>query len=176
MAALPSPSNESDEHKVIKGFNGWRFYFVSKGPFEHFRDYVMTHCRKQVIEIISPESDEQIHVLKSDEKVVYRERLFYNQYQWKIELDGLSTVEALEDLRDWAASIFADQNDASRVKLSKSYMGAILYCKHEDDVVMTKLTYAHSVKNITHAIAAPSPTNNNNKGTTHASSTLPPSS
>jgi hypothetical protein len=176
LSILPSQANESGAHKVTKGCSGWRFYFVDKDAFEKFRDHVLADCHKHVIEIISPESEEQLQLLKADEKVVFRQRLFYNQYQWKVELGGITRKQDREDFHAWAVSFFADQNDAKRVKLSKSRMGFILYCNHEDDVAMTKLVYSQWVKNITHAIAVPNPNNNNNKGTTHASIAIPPSS
>lgn len=175
LAELPANSSPDDLYRITKGYSAWRIYFNNKTSFEKFNNYVLTNCPRQVIEIISPQSDDHVQVLKSDEKVVYRSQLFYNRYSWKITLSGTSNETERLELLDWVSEYFTDQIDISRVKLSVSYISFILYCNDEDDVAMTRLMYSHRIKNITHAIVV-NPNNNNNTGTTHASSTLPPSS
>lgn len=126
-------------------------------------------------EIMQPSDEAQVDTLRANGLIVYREHWFHNHYEWKVSFkDDLDETVSTE-IQQWIHQTLADENDANRFKIRSTRHTLIFYLKHEEDVLMTKLTYAGDIKQVTRAIiAAPVvyTKNNNNKGNNNASSTL----
>jgi hypothetical protein len=178
MAACP---DTEERFKLTKGRrSSWKFYFAEKTDFDHFCKVAEITCRYHISEIMQPSVEDQIDVLRSNGFVVYRSHWFHNEYEWKVTFQTNLGKQTTAEVIQWCVATLADENDASRVKLRSSSASLICYLKHEDDVLMTKLTYSGIIKNVARAIIVEpvvhTKNNNNNKGTIHAPSTLSPPS
>lgn len=175
MAACPT---SEETFKLTKGKRtSWKFYFTDKSDFDHFRQVAEVSCRYHVSEIIQPSVDDQIDVLRENGSITYRSHWFHNAYEWKVTFQHKLGKHIYGEMQQWIHQSLADENDASRYKIRSSHDSLICYLKHEDDVVMTKLTYSDRIRDVTKAVIVEPvvhTTNNNNKGTTHAPSTLSP--
>lgn len=173
MNACP---DDAEIFKLVKRqHSSWKFYFVNKNQFDHFCEVVSTTCRFHVAEIMQPSSDTQVDTLRANGLIVYREHWFHNDYEWKVTFKDDLGETVFAELQQWILQTLVDENDANRYKIRSTKHTLIFYLKHEDDVLMTKLTHASDIKHITRAIIAEPviyTKNNNNKGNNNASSTL----
>lgn len=177
LAACPQ---SEDQFKLTKGRrSSWKFYFTDKADFDHFCNVAEVTCRYHVSEIIQPSTVDQVDVLRESGIVVYRSHWFHNVYEWKVTFQPKLGLPVYGEMQQWVKETLADENDASRYKIRSSHDSLIFYLKHEDDVLMTKLTYSGLIHNVAKAVIVEPVVhtkNNNNKGTSHAPSPLPPPS
>lgn len=177
MAACPK---SEDRFKLTKGKrSSWKFYFTNKTDFDRFCDIATVTCRYHVSEIIQPSTSDQLDVLQENGLVVYRSHWFHNSYEWKVTFQPKLGPKVYGEIQKWIHDNLTDENDVGRFKIRSSYDSLICYLKHEDDVAMTKLTYSGNIFNVAKAVVVEPivyTNNNNNKGTTNASSPLSPTS
>jgi hypothetical protein len=146
------PSKESDTWRFTSGFQNITLFFQNENEYQHF----LSNFRGNIVEVWVPINEKQTEILEQDHKIVFRDKPFFNKYEWCVTLSYLDRA-AREDVVSWTEGTF-DSTVNDRLYLSRGRQ-LRFYLTDEEDIVLIKLTQGSRVKKIEKAVLTTTITN-----------------
>lgn len=148
------PDATSGTWRLISGWNTATLFFEHEHDYQSFK----SKQKSKIREVWEPLNAQQTKMMVADEKLVFRDTLYYGKYTWCVTLGHFNrTIKA--EIRDWAEHAFETDTLANdRVRFSDGLL-IRFYLSDDSDVVLVKLAQGSRIKKIEKAILKTTITN-----------------
>lgn len=148
------PDEKSGTWRLISAYQSVTLFFEQESEYQHF----LGKQKSKIREVWQPINQQQTDALIADEKLVFRDKLYFDAYTWCVTLKYVNR-DTKSEIRDWAESVFETENlITDRVRLSDGHI-IRFYLNDDSDVIMVKLAQGSRVKKIEKAILKTTITN-----------------
>ena len=111
-------------------------------------DRLISRWPDYIESITDPYSADHIDLLKNNLSTVLRKKLIYNKYRYAVIFYHDHWNESLSDLKDWIKNHLNGNDSSEEVKFVDKSWNPRLYLNNNNDLVLTKLTWADKIKDV----------------------------
>jgi len=125
--------------------NSRNIEFLYFETVEHIISFVK-EFEKKIKTVWLPLNQAHIDESTNDEKVIIRQKLFFNKYRYRVIFNYMSyRREIRSDIIDWYNDLWATDEE---VLFRSINMNPSMYFKSEDDLIMVKLAWSDNIEKI----------------------------
>jgi hypothetical protein len=111
-------------------------------------DQLVSRWPDYVESVTEPYSSDHVDLLKNNLSIILRKKLIYNKYRYSVIFYHDHWNESLSSLKEWIDANLNERLSSNDVKFVDTSWNPRLYLNNDDDLVLTKLTWADKIKDI----------------------------
>lgn len=144
--------NSSYKTRLDWGFNDkQKIEIVFSVYLSDTDDYeqIMKKYEKIITWVSKPISEEHKQLLASNTEIIFRERLLFNKFRYKILLNVGWKREYYNEIKEWVKNQFGHKPEGKKGEyMLGGYWSPTLYLIEDDDIMMVKLSLSDRIRSV----------------------------